>query len=118
MAAMLELLLKGTIAGVLVAAALWAQERSTALAAILVSLPLTSIIALSVLWTSTGSREDVSELSWAILLIILPSVVLFIALPLLLRTGMHFWVAMPLACATMALAYFGYSRLLARIGLG
>jgi predicted membrane protein len=115
---MLELALKGTIAGIIVAAALWAQERSTALAAILVSLPLTSIIALSVLWVDTGSRDEVSDLSWAILLVVLPSVVLFVALPLLLRTGMGFWVAMPLACATMAAAYWAYAKLLARIGLG
>lgn len=115
---MLDLILKGTIAGVLVAAALAAQERSTALAAMLVSLPLTSIIALAVLWTDTGSREDVMDLSWAILLIVLPSVVLFIALPLLMRVGVHFWVALPLACAIMAVAYWGYAKLLARIGLG
>lgn len=115
---MLELALKGTIAGVLVAAALWAQERSTALAAILVSLPLTSIIALSVLWVDSGSREEVSELSWAILVIILPSAVLFIALPLLLRAGLHFWIAMPAACAVMAAAYWAYAKLLARVGLG
>lgn len=115
---MLELALKGTIAGILVAAALAAQEKSTALAAILVSLPLTSIIALAVLWTDTGSRREVMDLSWAILLIVLPSVVLFIALPLLMRAGVHFWLAMPLACAIMAAAYWGYAKLLAKVGLG
>ena len=115
---MLDLVLKGTIAGVLVAAALAAQERSTALAAILVSLPLTSIIALMFLWRDTGDRQQVIELSWSILLIVLPSVVLFIALPLLLRAGMHFWFAMPLSCAIMALAYWGYSRGLAALGIG
>jgi predicted membrane protein len=115
---MLEFAIKGAIAGVIVAAALAAQERSTALAAILVSLPLTSLIALAVLWVDTGSREQVSELSWAILLIVLPSVVVFIALPLLLRAGVHFWIALPVACGLMALAYWGYAKLLARVGLG
>lgn len=115
---MMDLVLKGTIAGVIVAAALAAQERSTALAAILVSLPLTSIIALAVLWVDTGSRREVTDLSWAILLIVVPSVVLFIALPLLLRAGVHFWIALPLACAIMAVAYWGYAKLLARIGIG
>lgn len=115
---MLELALKGAIAGVLVTAALWAQERSTALAAILVSLPLTSIIALSVLWVDTGSREEVSDLSWAILLVVLPSAVIFVALPLLLRAGLHFWLALPAACAVMAGAYWAYAKLLARIDVG
>ena len=114
---MLDLVLKGTVAGVLVAGALAAQERSTALAAIIVSLPLTSIIALAVLWIDTGSREDVMDLSWAILLIVVPSVVLFVALPLFMRAGLHFWIALPAACAVMALAYWGYAKGLARIGL-
>ncbi|MCB0880351.1 MAG: hypothetical protein KDC46_15370 [Thermoleophilia bacterium] len=115
---MLEYALKGTVAGILVAAALWAQDRSTALAAILVSLPLTSIVALVALWMETGSRDEVSQLSWAILVVVAPSVVLFLALPLLLRTGLGFWIAMPLACITMAAAYWAYARVLARFGVG
>ncbi len=111
-------MLKGTIAGVLVALALAAQERSTALAAVMVSLPLTSIIALAFLWRDTGSTQEVMDLSWAILLIVVPSVVLFVALPLLMRAGVHFWVALPAACAIMAVAYWGYAKLIARIGLG
>ena len=113
-----ELALKGIIAGVLVVAATEAADRSPALAAILVSLPLTSIIALSVLWVEKGDEQQVIDLSWAILWIVLPSLVLFAALPLLMKAGLHFWVAMPLACAIMALTYFGYAKLLSKWGLG
>lgn len=113
-----ELALKGIIAGILVVAATEAADRSPALAAILVSLPLTSIIALAVLWTDTHDERQVADLSWAILWIVLPSLVLFAALPLLMRAGLHFWIALPLACAIMALTYWGYARLLARMGLG
>ena len=115
---MAELALKGIIAGVLVVAATEASRRSTALAAILVSLPLTSIIALAVLWVDTGDEQQVIDLSWAILWIVLPSVVLFIALPLLMRLGLHFWAALPLACAIMAGAYWVYAQVLERVGLG
>lgn len=113
-----ELALKGIIAGVLVVAATEAADRSPALAAILVSLPLTSIIALAVLWTEKGDEQQVIDFSWAILWIVLPSLVLFAALPLLMKAGLHFWVAMPLACGIMALTYWGYAKLLARWGLG
>ena len=113
-----ELALKGIIAGVLVVAATEAADRSPALAAILVSLPLTSIIALSVLWAEKGDEQQVIDLSWAILWIVLPSLVLFAALPLLMKAGLHFWVAMPLACAIMALTYWGYAKVLAKFGLG
>lgn len=115
---MFELLLKGVISGALVVAATEASKRSPAAGAILVSLPLTSIIALAVLWLDTGDERQVMDLSWAILWIVLPSVVLFVALPLLMRFGVHFWVALPLACAIMAVGYVGYAKLLARYGLG
>lgn len=115
---MLELALKGVIAGVLVVAATEASQRSTTAAAILVSLPLTSIIALAVLWNDTRDEQQVMDLSWAVLWIVLPSVVLFVALPLLMRVGLHFWVALPASCAIMAVAYLGYAKLLERFGLG
>lgn len=115
---MLELAFKGVVAGVLVVAATEASRRSVALAAILVSLPITSIVALAVLWVDTGDEQQVIDLSWAILWIVLPSVVLFLALPLLLRAGVHFWLALPTACAVMAGAYWAYAKVLARFGLG
>lgn len=115
---MFDLALKGIIAGVLVVAATEAARRSTALAAIIVSLPLTSVIALAVLWVETGDERQVMDLSWAILWIVLPSVVLFVALPLLMRAGLHFWIALPIACAIMAGAYWVYAQVLARVGLG
>lgn len=109
---MLDLAIRGVIAGVLVVAATEASRRSTAAAAILVSLPLTSIIALAAIWIETGDQSRVSSLSWAILWVVLPSITLFLALPLLMRAGLHFWAALSLACALMALAYWGYSHLL------
>lgn len=113
-----ELALKGIIAGTLVVLATEYGDRNPLVFAILISLPLTSIIGLSFLWMEHRDAQRVIDSSWAILWIVLPSVVLFIALPLLMRAGMHFWLAMPAACLTMAAAYWGYAKLLARWGLG
>jgi hypothetical protein len=113
-----ELALKGIVAGTLVVLATEYGARNPLVFAILISLPLTSIIGLSYLWIEHGDRQRVIDSSWSILWIVLPSVVLFIALPLLMKAGAHFWVAMPAACLIMAGAYWGYARLLARWGLG
>lgn len=115
---MWQLLIKGVIAGTLVVAATEASKRSVVWGAVLVSLPLTSIIALSLLWFDTRDAEQVSSLSWAILWIVLPSVVLFAALPLLLKIGVPFWAALVAACAIMAGAYAGYVQLLQHFGIG
>jgi hypothetical protein len=115
---MFELLIKGVVSGALVVAATEASRRSTAAAAILVSLPLTSIIALAVLWLDTGDERQVIDLSWAILWIVLPSVVLFIALPVLMKLGIAFWPALAASCAVMAVTYVAYAKVLDHFGLG
>lgn len=115
---MLELVAKGVISGALVVAASELARRSTTAAAIIASLPLVSILAMVLLYHETGSTERVIQLSYAIVWVVLPSIVLFLVLPLLLRSGMRFSLAMLLACATMAAAYWLYSVVLERLGIG
>lgn len=115
---MWQLLAKAVISGVVVVAASEAAKRSSVWGAVLVSLPLTSILALAWLWIDTRDVEAVMALSWSILWIVVPSVVLFVALPLLLKVGAPFIVALPLACAIMVVAYAGYVVVLERFGIG
>jgi len=114
---MWQLLLKGVISGALVIAASEVAKRSSIWAAVLVSLPLTSILALTWLWLDTRDTDAVASLSWDIALIVLPSIALFVALPLLLRASVPFPAAMLAACAVMALTYTGYVVLLDRVGV-
>lgn len=99
------LLLKALISGVIIAVASEAARRSTLLGAVLISLPLTSILAATWLYRDTHDVEQVASLSWSILWVIVPSLVFFIALPLGLRGGLSFALAMTLACVATALAY-------------
>jgi hypothetical protein len=56
------------------------------------------------LWRDTGDAGRVAELSQSTIWFILPSLPLFIALPVLLRSGVGFWASMALVVAgTMAL---------------
>ena len=114
---MWQLLAKGVISGALVVLASEVAKRSSVWGAVLVSLPLTSILALTWYWIDTHDVDKVSALSWDILLIVVPSVVLFAALPLLLRAGAPFALAMLGACALTAAAYAGYVVLLRKVGL-
>lgn len=114
---MTQLILKGLISGIIVVAASEMARRSTVWAAVLVSLPLTSILALTWFWVETKDAAQVADLSWAILWVVLPSVVFFVALPLLLNKGVPFWVAMIISCGLMVPVYAGYVKLLARLGI-
>lgn len=113
----LYLLLKAIISGVLIAAASEVARRSSLLGAILVSLPLTSILAAIWLYRDTGDADQVAALSWSILWVIVPSLVFFVALPVGLRRGLPFAAAMLLACALTALAYVAWVWIARRIGL-
>lgn len=98
------LLLKALLSGVVVAVASEAARRSSLLGAVLISLPLTSILALVWLYRDTREPAEVSALSWSILWVIVPSLVFFVVLPLALRST-NFWIALLLACTATALSY-------------
>ena len=110
------LLLKAAISGVIVAAASEVARRSSLLGAVLISLPLTSILALVWLYRDTHDKGQVASLSWSILWIVVPSVVFFIALPVALKK-MGFAPALLLACAATAGAYAVWVWTARRLGL-
>ena len=92
-------------------------RKSTALAAVLASLPLTSILAMIWLYRDSGSPEKISEFSLGVFWAVLPSLLFFLVLPLLLRKGVGFVSALPLACAVMFVAYTGYVWVMGKMGV-
>ena len=82
-----------------------AGKRFSLLASVLASLPLTSILAMVWLYRDTQDAQKVINLSKGIFWAVLPSLVFFLALPILLKVGIRFAFALPLACLIMFAAY-------------
>jgi len=64
------------------------------------------------LYRDTQDTREVTDLSWSILWVVIPSFAFFIAMPVALRS-VGFWPALLIACATTAVAYglwFGLMR--------
>ncbi|MCC7404977.1 MAG: DUF3147 family protein [Bdellovibrionales bacterium] len=114
---MLQYALRVLITAVLVVAVAEVGKRSTWAGALLASLPLTSILALSWLYWDTKSVEQVSRMSSSIFWLVGPSLIFFLVLPLLLKWGVHFWGALALASGVMAGAYLGFVKILSRWSL-
>jgi hypothetical protein len=93
------------------------SKRSTFWGAALASLPLTSVLAFVWLYLDTGNVQRVGDLSHGILWLIIPSLTLFIALPLLLKGGLGFWPSLIASCAATALAYFAMVKALGYFGV-
>ena len=92
-------------------------KRSTFWAAALASLPLTSLLAFVWLYLDTGDVQKVATLAGGIFWLVLPSLLLFVLLPILLRLGWGFWLSLAVSSAATALAYLGMIKLLAAFGI-
>ena len=100
-----QFLVKVLVSALLVAAVSEVARRSTLLGAVLASLPVTSLLAFIWLYRETGDAQKVAALSSDILWLVLPSLLLFALLPVLLRLGWNFWLALAASRAATALAY-------------
>ena len=92
-------------------------KRSTFWAAALASLPLTSLLAFVWLYLDTGDVQKVATLAGGIFWLVLPSLLLFVLLPILLRLGWGFWLSLAVSSAATALAYVGMIKLLSMFGV-
>lgn len=103
-------------AGVVVAVSEIAK-RSTFWGAALASLPLTSLLAFIWLYLDTGDARRVADLSNGIFWLVIPSLLLFVALAFLLRSGWGFWYSLGVSSVVTAAAYFGMVWCLGRLGI-
>ncbi|MBK6659248.1 MAG: DUF3147 family protein [Proteobacteria bacterium] len=92
-------------------------RRSTFLGAVLASLPLTSLLAFVWLYVETGDVERISSLSGSIFWLVLPSLLLFLLLPALLRAGLGFWASLAASTAATTAAYFAMIKVLGTLGI-
>jgi hypothetical protein len=108
-APMLYLFIKAAISGAIVAAVSEIARRYPGWGGLVASLPLTSLLAMLWLWRDSGDTMKVAELSQGTIWFILPSLPLFVALPILLRNGVGFWLSMAIVVVgTLALYAFWF----------
>jgi hypothetical protein len=114
---MTQYILKVFITAVLVVLISEAAKRSSALGAIIASLPLTSLLAFVWLYGETGDTAKVADLARGIFWYVLPSLVLFIVFPVMLAQGYGFWVSLAIASALTFAAYLAMTAILSRFGI-
>ncbi len=114
---MLYYALKVIISALLIVAISEIAKRSTGFAALVASLPLTSLLAFIWLHLEASPPEKIAELSNQIFWLVIPSLVLFLLLPLLLKHGLSFWVSLGLSVAATAACYVAFLSLLRRMGV-
>ena len=81
-------------------------KRSSFVGAILASIPLVSVLALTWLYIDTKDVTKVSALSTSVFWLVIPSLALFIALPILLKQGVNFYLSISISIAIIITCYW------------
>lgn len=81
-------------------------KRSSFWGAVLASIPLISVLAMVWLYIDTKDIAKISALSTSVFWLVLPSLVLFILLPVLLKQGLHFYLSLLLSLLVTVACYW------------
>ncbi|MDF1582517.1 MAG: DUF3147 family protein [Methyloprofundus sp.] len=82
------------------------SKRSSFIGAVFASIPLISVLAMLWLYIDTKDINKVAALSNSVFWLVLPSLVLFLVLPLLLKSGLNFYISLGISIALTALCYW------------
>jgi hypothetical protein len=115
---MLYYVVKVLLSALVIVAVSEIAKRSSAFAAFVASLPMTSLLAFLWLKIDGVEAEKIGELSGQIFWLIIPSLVLFPLLPFLLKQGLGFWTSLGASIGATAGAYLLMVPLLRRLGVG
>lgn len=110
--------IKTLITLILIVAAAEIAKRNTLLGGLVASVPIVSLLAMVWLYVDTQDVAKVAMLARSILWLVLPSLSLFISLPILLNLGMNFWVSLGSSMAIMFSCYLLMLLVLGQAGIG
>jgi len=102
---MMQFVLKVLISALVIAGASELARRYSVIGALLASLPLTSILAMIWLWRDGEPAAKIADFSATIFWLVLPSLLLFISMPLVLRASYGIWPSLGAGCALTVLGY-------------
>ena len=93
------------------------SKKSSLVGGILASLPIVSYLAMIWLYADTKSVEKVANLSTSIFWLVLPSLSLFVLLPVLLKRYINFYLSLGIATFIIVGTYFIMVFVLKKTGI-
>lgn len=115
--AMLYFVLKCAVSGLLIAAASTLAKRYPGFGALVASLPLVSVLGMLWLWRDKPDPLNMADHTQATFWYVLPSLPMFLLIPVLLRRGVPFWAALGAGCLLTVVLYLAATWLAPRVGI-
>jgi hypothetical protein len=113
---MVYFIVKCALSGIVIAVVSEVAKRSPAFGALIVSLPLVSLLGILWLWRDTGDTERIAGHAESTFWYVLPSLPMFLVLPAMLRGGIGFWLSLAACCVLTVVLYFMTAWALAKFG--
>lgn len=101
----MEFAIKIILTALIVAAVSELSQRFTFFSALLIALPLTSILAFCWIYYETKDVQKIIEMSYSVFWLVIPSLLFFLLLPFLLKIGFKFIPAMLASSIALAIIY-------------
>ena len=114
---MLYLILKAAISGVIIAAVSEIAKRWPGFGALVASLPLVSILGMLWLWRDKPDTLNMADHVQATFWYVLPSLPMFLLIPILLRKGLGFYPSLVSGCVLTVALYLAMTLVGPRFGL-
>ncbi|MES2904617.1 MAG: DUF3147 family protein [Pseudomonadota bacterium] len=114
---MLLFLTKAAVSGLLVALISTIARRYPGWGGLVASLPLVSVMAMLWLYGETRDAEKVADLAMSTFWFLLPSLPMFVIIPLLVRSGWSLGVSMTIAIVVTMMLYATVSWLAPKLGI-
>jgi hypothetical protein len=92
-------------------------KKSSFLGALIISIPLTSLLAFIWLYFDTRDYQKVIDLSYGTILLSAPSFTFFIILPILLKMKQNFAISILISIISTSLIYLIFIFILKKIGV-
>jgi hypothetical protein len=114
---MIYILIKTLITAAVVVAVSEIARRSSLFAGLIASIPLVSFLAIIWLYWETKDSQKIVDLSYSIILMIIPSLTFFIVLPFVMKLQSSFVISMIVATVSTIIAYWLFILLLGKFGV-
>ena len=111
------LVAKALLSGALIVAIAEVGKRLPTLGALIASLPLISVLGMILLWHARPDTENMAVHASATFWYVLPSLPMFLLIPVLLRGGTGFWLSLLAGCALTVALYLLMNHFGPRFGL-
>ena len=114
---MVYFLIKTILTAIIIIIVSEIAKKSSLLAAIIISIPLTSLLAFIWVYWESKDTEKIIDLSYNTMIMTIPSITFLIILPIMLKFKFNFSISIIISILSTSIAYYMFIYFLKKYGI-